>query len=137
MSTPDDLASLVESFIARGLRTLDQGAALARHLEENPPSAVRKERKRLQESITRALTIRGALEKVIELPELRGGPGDLSIKQIAEAAGVSVSTVTRYLETLKGKIGKEYAEARELGRPALFSPREAQWILRTCKRRKA
>ncbi|MGA2614967.1 MAG: hypothetical protein ABSG38_16135 [Spirochaetia bacterium] len=115
---------------------MNEGAALAQHLSENTPSADRRERKRLQESIDRALAIREALERVVQLPEPRA-PGELTVKQIAELGGMSASAINRYLETVKGKIGKEYSEARELGRSASFSPQEAQWILRQCKRQKS
>ncbi|MGA2977542.1 MAG: hypothetical protein ABSF77_19730 [Spirochaetia bacterium] len=143
----ENFIDYLEAELARGLRCIDRAGMIAQYLREHPtPLQGEQASDRLREDVRRALTIRESIMAAgIELPALRkigqreellqnvDSPpieGDLKISQIAKLAGVDRTTVMRWLQKMKGPIGEKYWRARGLGKPAVFTLKEAQEIIR-------
>jgi len=132
-----DYLGLIETDLARALRSVDRAAMFAAYLQGHPGLTFHAEG-RLAEAVRRAEVIRSALiANGVQLPRLRRvgerdePPEDLSaltVPQIARQFGLDKSTVVRRLRRLGGKLAARYAAGKRTGEPATFTILEAGQI---------
>ena len=136
----EDVLELMETELARALRSVDRACMLAVQIKEHPLAPEAQERS--NRAVGRALAIREAITRAgVKLPPLRlieqrekseahSHADGYSIPRIARMSGLDSEAVVRRLRRQGGKIRKKLEEALRSQEPAVFTREEANAVLK-------